>query len=64
MSKYVTVGIKQKTVGAYLKAVKALEALQELGEDVAFDFHLTQLNGTSGSIVQDQTTGEWTFVQA
>lgn len=63
MSKYVETGTPSKTVGAYLKVIKALEALQALGEDVTFDFYRTQLNGITGSIVWDED-GSWRFVQA
>ena len=62
MAKYVETTHPQKTVGAYLKVVKALEELQQLGEDVHFDWHRTQLNGITGSIVWDD--GRWTFDQA
>ena len=51
-------------MGAYLKVVKALEELQQLGEEVGFDFYRTQLNGITGSIVLDANTGKWTFAQA
>lgn len=64
MSKYVETTHPNKTVGAYLKVIKALEALQALGEDVSFDFYRCQLNGITGSIVQDDVTREWSFVQA
>lgn len=64
MAKYVETTHPQKTVGAYLKVVKALEELQQLGEDVGFHYARTELNGITGSIVLDATTGKWTFVQA
>lgn len=64
MAKYVETTHSQKTVGAYLKVIKALEDLQALGEDVGFDFYRTQLNGLTGSIALDATTGKWSFVQA
>ena len=64
MLKYVETSHPQKTVGAYLKVVKALEELQQLGEEVGFDFYRTQLNGITGSIVLDANTGKWTFAQA
>lgn len=62
MSKYVETTHPQKTVGAYLKAVKALEELQQLGEDVSFHYARTELTGTTGSIVWDD--GRWSFVQS
>lgn len=64
MTKYVETATPRKTVGAYLKVIKALEELQTLGEDVGFDHYRTQLNGLTGSIVLDAVTGQWTFVQA
>lgn len=64
MAKYVETTTPRKTVGAYLKAIKALNELQALGEDVSFHFYRTELTGTVGSIVQDDVTREWTFVQA
>lgn len=64
VAKYVVTATPRKTVGAYLKVIKALEELQALGEEVGFDFYRTQLNGLTGSIVQDATTGQWSFVQA
>lgn len=64
MAKYVETGTPRKTVGAYLKVIKALNELNQLGEDVSFHFYRTELTGTTGSIVQDDCTREWTFVQA
>lgn len=64
MAKYVETGTPRKTVGAYLKVVKALNELQALGEDVGFHYYLAALTGITGSIVQDDCTREWTFVQA
>lgn len=64
MSKHVETTHPQKTVGAYLKVIKALNELQALGEEVGFDFYRTQLNGITGSIAQDDYTREWSFVQA
>lgn len=64
MSKHVETTHPQKTVGAYLKVIKALNELNALGEDIGFHFYRTELTGTTGSIVQDDCTREWTFVQA
>lgn len=64
MSKHVTVGTPQKTVGAYLKVIKALNELQSMGEEVGFHFYRTELTGITGNIVRDDITGEWSFVSA
>lgn len=64
MSKHVVTGIPRKTVGAYLKVVKALNELQALGEDVGVHFCRSELVGLTGGIVQNDHTGEWTFVEA
>ena len=55
MAKYVTTGIPQKTVGAYLKVVKALNELEDLGEDVQALGYGT-LDGISHSIRWDGET--------
>jgi hypothetical protein len=64
MAKYVKVGTPQKTVGAYIKVVKALNELNALGEDIGFHHYRTELTGTLGSLVQDDCTREWTFESA
>jgi hypothetical protein len=64
VSKYVQTGTPKKTVGAYLKAVKALNELQTLGEDVVIhDWH-PSLTGITGRIIQDDDTGEWSYVES
>ena len=67
MSKYVATGIPQKTIGAYLKVVKALNELHSLGEETGFyyvnDCQDLAVSGLIGGIVQNPETGEWTFVQ-
>lgn len=63
MAKYVQTGTPQKTVGAYLKVVKALEELQQLGEDIGFHHYRTELTGLTGSIILDASTGQWRFNQ-
>lgn len=64
MSKYVETGVPQKTVGAYLKVVKALNELHDLGENTGFHAWDPLIVGITGSIAQDAATGEWRFVQA
>lgn len=64
MAKYVTTGIPQKTVGAYLKVIKALNELQDLGEETSFHPWDPVITGLTGGIVQDEQTGEWSFVKA
>lgn len=64
MAKYVQTGTPRKTVGAYLRAVKALNELRALGEDVKIHPWRYELNGVSGVIAQDEDNGEWRFVQA
>lgn len=64
MSKYVTTGTPRKTVGAYLKAVKALNELEQAGELISLHPYRPELRGIVGRIVQDPDTGGWTFVQA
>lgn len=61
MSKYVETGIPKKTVGAYLKVVKALKELDALGEGVVLHEWEPALVGTTGRIYQDHETGEWTY---
>lgn len=63
MPKYVEVGMPQKTVGAYLKVVKALNELHALGENTGFHAWDPIIVGISGAIAQDAETGEWRFVQ-
>lgn len=64
MAKYVHRGAPRKTVGAYLKVIKALNELTAMGEDP--DFHAWDpcITGITGGITRDQATGEWRFVQA
>lgn len=62
MSKYVQTGAPKKTVGAYLKVIKALNELQELGEDVVLLDYPLSLTGITGRIINDDS-GEWRFVQ-
>lgn len=64
MSKYVTTGSPRKTVGAYLKVIKALNELAQLGEDADFHPWNPEIVGVLGRIVKDEPTGEWRFVQA
>ena len=64
MSKHVEVGTPQKTVGAYLKVIKALNELEGMGEMLVLHPFWPQLNGIVGKIVKDEDTGEWSFVQA
>lgn len=63
MAKYVETGTPQKTVGAYLKVIKALNELRDLGEEVVFHPHQDSLYGITGRIQEDPETGEWSFVQ-
>lgn len=63
MAKYVTVGLPQKTVGAYLKVAKALNELQALGEDVSFHEWDPEIVGITGAITQNPA-GEFLFVSA
>lgn len=60
MSKYVQTGIPRKTVGAYLKAVKALNELHELGEEI--DLHQWEpiIVGLTGRIIRDDN-GTWRY---
>lgn len=64
MAKHVQTGTPRKTVGAYLKAVKALNELQALGEEVGVHYYEPALSGYTGIIRRDDATGEWHFVQA
>ena len=64
MSKYVQTAVPRKTVGAYLRAVKALNELEAQGEILALHPYRPELRGILGGIVQDSETGEWTFVQS
>jgi hypothetical protein len=64
MSKYVETTHPQKTVGAYLKVVKALNELEQAGELVSLHPFRPELRGIVGRITQDSDTGEWSFVQA
>lgn len=61
MSKYVETGIPKKTVGAYLKVVKALKELDALGENTGFHPWDPVVVGATGRIYQDHETGEWTY---
>lgn len=63
MAKYVITGTPQKIVGKYLKVVQALNELHALGEETGVHWCDPAINGLTGSIVQDDTTGEWRFVQ-
>lgn len=63
MAKYRIPSVSRKTVGAYLRAVKALNALQDLGEDVGIHPWEPRLQGTAGSLAWDELTGQWTFNQ-
>lgn len=62
MSKYVQTGAPRKTVGAYLKVVKALNELQDLGEEISFHQWDPVIVGLTGGITQDAQTGEWSYV--
>ena len=64
MSKYVQTGVPRKTVGAYLRAVKALNELEVQGEILSLHPYRTELCGILGAIRQDPETGEWSFEQA
>lgn len=64
MKKYVETSHPQKTVGAYLKVVKALNELQALGEEARLHPWSPAITGLTGGIVQDLDTGEWRFVEA
>ena len=64
MAKYVTVATPKKTVGKYLKVVKALNELHMLGEETGVHYCNPEINGISGTIRQDDRTGEWSFVQS
>lgn len=64
MSKYVTTGTPSKTVGAYLKVIKALNELVDMGEEINFDPHGNpQIMGITGGVVQN-VNGRYRFVQA
>lgn len=62
MNKWVQTGTSRKTVGAYLKVVKALNELQQLGEDTSIFWTLDgdAVVGITGSIIQDEE-GRWRF---
>lgn len=60
MSKYVQTGTPKKTVGAYLKAVKALNELSALGEGVRLHEWEPAVVGLAGRIYQDPE-GEWHY---
>lgn len=64
MAKYIQRETHRKTVGVYLKAVKALNELNRLGEETGVHWQNPEINGLSGTIAQDNVTGEWHFVQA
>lgn len=64
MAKYVETGMPQKTVGAYLKVVKALNELHALGEELWVNEPDVRIIGITGTIEQDPDTGVWSFVQA
>lgn len=57
MPKYVETGMPQKTVGAYLKVVKALNELEALGEDPDFHHSDPAIWGLSAVITKDD--GVW-----
>lgn len=61
MSKYMTPGTPRKTVGAYLKVVKALNELAALGEDTDFHPWNPEITGLLGKITKDD--GVWRFTQ-
>lgn len=63
MPKYVETGMPQKTVGAYLKAVKALNELAALGEELWINEPDGRIIGITCTIAQDES-GVWTVVQA
>lgn len=63
MSKYVETGTPRKTVGAYLKVVKALNELEALGENTGFHAWEPLITGITGVIAHDPETGEWHFVE-
>lgn len=64
MAKHVVTGTPRKTVGAYLKVIKALNELNQLGEDVDFHAWDPAIVGITGGITRDTATGQWRFVQA
>lgn len=51
----------QKTVGVYLKAVKALNDLEALGEETGFHAWEPVLVGITGRIVKRD--GKWIFLE-
>lgn len=61
MSKYVQRGTPKKTVGAYLKVVKALNELHALGENTGFHEWDPVIVGITGRIFQHPETGEWSY---
>lgn len=63
MEKHVTPSHPQKTVGAYLRVVKALQALDDMGENTCVDWLQPSIVGLIGAIEQN-SDGVWTFVQA
>jgi hypothetical protein len=54
--------VNNKIAGLYLNLAKALNALEEAGEDLDTIYEFT-IRGTSGSVDQD-VDGRWTVVQA
>lgn len=59
MSKHVQTGTPRKTIGAYLKVVKALNELEALGEDIDFHPWEDSLFGVTGKITRNHKAGEW-----
>lgn len=63
MSKHVETTHPQKVVGAYIKAVKALNELAALGEDLWINEPDVRIIGITCTIEQDEA-GVWSVVQA
>jgi len=63
VSKYVQTGTPKKTVGAYLKVVKALNELEALGESAVLHEWEPALVGITGRIYQDSETGKWIYAE-
>lgn len=63
MPEYARTTQPKKTVGAYLKAVKALNELAALGEAVNVHEWDAALVGLTGRIVRDPGTGQWSYTE-